>query len=100
MDLEGCSMVEFRRDREGRPVLMEVNPRMGGSVSLAMRAGVNFPQLAFDWQAGRALQLFAGYRTGVRLRWLGGDILNLRAAYVMQGHPDVPSRRAATTRFV
>jgi hypothetical protein len=29
MNLEGCSMVEFRRDRFGRPAVMEVNPRMG-----------------------------------------------------------------------
>src|SRR5262249_41675697 len=34
MDLEGCSMVEFRRDRYGHPSLMEVNPRLGGSVAL------------------------------------------------------------------
>src|SRR5260221_1073831 len=32
MDLDGCSVVEFRRDRQGRPALMEVNPRMSGSV--------------------------------------------------------------------
>src|SRR6266851_319636 len=47
IDLEGCSMVEFRRDQRGRPALMEVNPRMGGSVALAIAAGVNFPQLLY-----------------------------------------------------
>ena len=31
-------MVEFRRDRQGQPVLMEVNPRMGGSLALAIAA--------------------------------------------------------------
>jgi hypothetical protein len=46
IDLEGCSMVEFRRDQVGRPMLMEVNPRMGGSIGLAISAGVNFPTAA------------------------------------------------------
>ena len=45
--LEGCSMVEFRRNAQGRPVLMEINPRIGGSVALAVRSGVNFPNMHY-----------------------------------------------------
>lgn len=78
MDLEGCSMVEFRRDTVGRPVLMEVNPRMGGSVALAIAAGVNFPRLLFDWKLGRHLHAVPDYRVGQRLRWLAGDIWNIK----------------------
>jgi predicted ATP-grasp superfamily ATP-dependent carboligase len=100
MDLEGCAMVEFRRDREGRPVLMEVNPRMGGSVGLAIAAGVNFPGLMRDWTLGNRLREVHSYAVGKRLRWLAGDIWNLKCAFENQGHPDVPPRFKAVGTFL
>ena len=100
MDLEGCSMVEFRRDRHRRPILMEVNPRMGGSVALAISAGVNIPQLMYDWKLDRALQEYATYRVGKRLRWLAGDVWNLKCIFENQGQPDVPPRLTAAAAFV
>ncbi|PYN86347.1 MAG: hypothetical protein DMD87_18070 [Candidatus Rokuibacteriota bacterium] len=40
----GVAMVEFKYDREsGRYWLMEINPRLWGSVALAIDAGVDFP---------------------------------------------------------
>jgi predicted ATP-grasp superfamily ATP-dependent carboligase len=98
MDLEGCSMVEFRRDREGNPVLMEVNPRMAGSVALAISAGVNFPHLLYAWAMGEPLQEVSGYRVGRRLRWVEADLWNLKWALTGPGQPDVlPPARALTT---
>lgn len=83
-------MVEFRRDCEGRPVLMEINPRIAGSVALAINAGVNFPTLLSRWALGEPLPIVADYRVGARLRWLGGDIWNFKSLFDSQGHPDVP----------
>jgi predicted ATP-grasp superfamily ATP-dependent carboligase len=100
IDLEGCSMVEFRRDEAGRPVLMEVNPRMGGSVGLAISAGVDFPMLLHDWGLGRPLTEVTTYRVGQRLRWLVGDIWNLKGVFDGQGRPDVPSSADALARFL
>jgi predicted ATP-grasp superfamily ATP-dependent carboligase len=100
MGLEGCSMVEFRRDRQGRPALMEVNPRMGGSVALALEAGIDFPKLLFDWKVGTPLRTVRSYRVGRRLRWLPGDIRNLTSVFDSQGRPDVPGRIPAALRFV
>jgi predicted ATP-grasp superfamily ATP-dependent carboligase len=100
MGLEGCSMVEFRRDRDGQPVLMEVNPRMGGSVALAIAAGVNFPRLLANWKLGGHLEAVRSYAVGKRLRWLPGDIWNLKCAFENQGHPDLPSRSRALRTFV
>ena len=100
IDLEGPSMVEFRRDAEGRPVLMEVNPRMGGSVALAMSAGVNLPMLTYNWAVGNRLQEVSSYHVGSKLRWLAGDIWNLKCAFDSQGEPDVPTRRRATAEFL
>jgi len=98
--LEGCSMVEFRRDRAGKPILMEINARPAGSLALAVRCGVNFPQLLYNWVMGRPLQPVESYRVGKRLRWLSGDIWNLNQVIDHQGQPDVPpSGRAIRTFF-
>jgi predicted ATP-grasp superfamily ATP-dependent carboligase len=100
IDLDGCSMVEFRRDRHGRPILMEVNPRLAGSVALAISAGVNLPQLMVDWKLGRALREQVSYRVGRRLRWLAGDIWSLKGVFEHQGRPDEPPWLAAAATFV
>jgi predicted ATP-grasp superfamily ATP-dependent carboligase len=52
IDLEGYSHVEFRRDVEGRPLLMEVNARLSGSIELASRSGVDFPLMLWQWATG------------------------------------------------
>jgi predicted ATP-grasp superfamily ATP-dependent carboligase len=91
MDLDGCGMVEFRRDRGGRPVLMEVNARMGSSVGLAVRAGVDFPSLLLAWAIGRELRPVTTYRVGERLRWLVGDMWFLNTAFAREPGPDVPT---------
>jgi predicted ATP-grasp superfamily ATP-dependent carboligase len=99
IDLEGCSMVEFRRNREGRPVLMEINPRMGGSLALAISCGVNFPKLMYDWKLGRRLEATTHYRVGQRLRWVAGDVWNIKTVMQRQGQVDVPRRDAALVNF-
>jgi predicted ATP-grasp superfamily ATP-dependent carboligase len=90
LDLEGYSEVEFRRDAEGRAGLMEINPRLSASVEIAVRAGVPFPRLLYDWASGGCLQECKGYRSGVRMRWLGGDLSWLQKSLADQGHPDAP----------
>jgi predicted ATP-grasp superfamily ATP-dependent carboligase len=98
--LEGYSEIEFRRDRDGRPVLMEINPRLSASVEIAVRAGVNFPLLLYMWAAGEPLRESTGYRTGYRMRWLGGDIYYLRDTFRHQGRPDIPPRGRAVGMFL
>jgi predicted ATP-grasp superfamily ATP-dependent carboligase len=100
MDLEGCSMVEFRRDRAGRPVLMEVNPRMGGSVALAIAAGVDFPALVRPWALGLTVPTVWTYRVGVRRRWLAGDIESLKHALKTERGDDVPPRSQVIATFL
>jgi predicted ATP-grasp superfamily ATP-dependent carboligase len=98
-NLDGCSMVEFRRDRAGRPVLMEVNARLPGSVALAISAGVNFPRLLYGWALGEPLQEIRDYEVGRRLRWLSGDVWYLKCVREGQGRPDTPSLGRALTTF-
>ena len=46
LDLEGCCEVEFRRDAEGRPLLMEINARLSGSVEVAISIRRTVPRSA------------------------------------------------------
>jgi predicted ATP-grasp superfamily ATP-dependent carboligase len=100
IELEGYAEVEFRRDRDGRPVLMEINPRLSASVEIAVRAGVNFPRLLFAWAAGEPLWSVSAYRTGRRMRWLGGDYYHLKETLAHQGRPDVPPAGRAIGTFL
>ena len=79
---------------------MEINPRMAGSVALAISAGVDFPRLLYAWARQEPLHEIREYRVGRRLRWLPGDVWNLRMTFENQGRPDIPSRSAAVTTFL
>lgn len=71
----GVAMVEFKRDdRDGQLRLMEINGRFWGSLELAIAAGVDFPNLALDVAVGTRRSPQPSYRTGLRSRWLGGDL--------------------------
>lgn len=102
MDLEGYSEVEFRRDSAGRPLLMEVNPRLAASLEVAVRAGVDFPALIARWALGDHIDVQRGYRVGLKLRWLGGDLAWLGSAlgHRAVGEPDATSGSIAVKTFV
>jgi len=89
IDLEGYSEVEFRRDAAGVPYLMEINPRLSASVEVAVRAGVDFPHLLYQWASGEPIERVAGYRIGGWIRHLGGDINTTIASLRQRGRPGV-----------
>lgn len=99
LGLEGYSEVEFRRDDRGVPVLMEINPRLSGSVEVAMRAGVDIPELMRLWASGEPVPTVRDYRPGVRLRWLDGDLRWIAGTLLHQGQPDVAPAGAAVAAF-
>lgn len=45
LNIKGPSCMQLKRDERGRPKLIDVNPRMGGTTIIATLAGVNFPEL-------------------------------------------------------
>jgi predicted ATP-grasp superfamily ATP-dependent carboligase len=80
LEWQGVAMVEFKVDaRDGRPMLMEINPRFWGSLQLAIDAGVDFPRLLCRQALGEALEPVLSYAEGVRSRWLLGDLDHLTA---------------------
>jgi len=71
----GVAMVEFKRDtRDGSLRLMEINARFWGSLQLAIDAGVDFPWILARLASGESVEPVRDYRTGVRSRWLLGDL--------------------------
>lgn len=81
----GVAMVEFKRERAtGRWALMEVNPRLWGSLPLAVACGVNFPWLWARLSAGEALARPRSYPAGRRLRFLVHDLATLRLGGVLR----------------
>ena len=72
----GVAMLEFRRTPDGRALLMELNPRLWGSLQLAIDAGVDFPSLLVALHRGMEIPPVRP-RIGVRTRWLLGDLDHL-----------------------
>jgi predicted ATP-grasp superfamily ATP-dependent carboligase len=86
--VEGPSEVEFRRDASGRPLLMEINPRLAGTLENAIHSGVDFPQMIWQWGTGQPIEPVTSYKTGVRTRWLAGDLRWLWDSLAQPGRPD------------
>jgi predicted ATP-grasp superfamily ATP-dependent carboligase len=91
IELEGYAEVEFRRDTDGKPYLMEINPRLSASVEVAVRSGVDFPYLLYRWALGEPITRVNGYQTGRWMRYLSGDIVSLVEALEERGRPGVAS---------
>lgn len=99
-NLEGYCEVEFRRDSTGKPYLMEINPRLSASVEVAVRSGVDFPYLIFQWASGKPVDRVTGYRTGLWMRYLLGDFITTGQAILQRGRPGVPSPIRAIGDFL
>lgn len=87
----GVAMLELRRARDGRAVVMEVNPRLWGSLQLAVDAGADFPALVVALFRGEPLPAVSP-RAGVRVRWLRGDLDHLGIAWRSAAQRDAVGR--------
>jgi predicted ATP-grasp superfamily ATP-dependent carboligase len=95
IDLEGYCLVEFRRDSAGKPYLMEINARLSAGIEQAVRAGVDFPYLLYQWASGGRIDEVQGYHIGEWMRFLWGDIAATAVALQQRGRPGVtPPARA------
>jgi predicted ATP-grasp superfamily ATP-dependent carboligase len=97
--LEGLCEVEYRRDKAGRPLLMEINARIAGTIENAVHSGVDFPLMLWQWATGEPVERVDSYRTGIRTRWLRGDMRWLRDNFRRVGRPDSVSRTKALWMF-
>jgi carbamoyl-phosphate synthase large subunit len=69
--------VQFRRDTAGRPALLEVNPRVPGTLPLTVASGVDMPRLALDSLRGRTLPEHADFRDVAMVRFLEERFIQL-----------------------
>jgi predicted ATP-grasp superfamily ATP-dependent carboligase len=97
--IQGSCEVEFRRDASNRALLMEINPRLAGTIYNAIHSGIDLPLMTWQWAAGLPVDRASGYRTGVRTRWLHGDLRWLQETPRRAGRPDGMSRARALWTF-
>ena len=68
--LTGVANVQLRRDSNGVPALLEVNPRFPGAMPLTIAAGVDMPSLALDLALGLELPHEVPFRELANVRYL------------------------------
>ncbi len=81
--------VQCRRDRAGCPALLEVNPRMPGTLPLTIASGVDMPRLALDALLGRPVPAHVGFREVAVVRFLDERFVEL--ADVLESAEPVPT---------
>jgi protein-tyrosine-phosphatase/predicted ATP-grasp superfamily ATP-dependent carboligase len=99
LEWDGIAMVEFRRNKGTQnPVLMEVNGRYYGSLSLSVQAGIDFPY--YEWQLAHneRPQPPATYLTGLRWRWTNGEVIRLHDLWA--GSNGLPSRQSLYNELI
>jgi carbamoyl-phosphate synthase large subunit len=62
--------VQCKRDRDGSPALLEVNPRIPGTLGLTIASGVDMPRLALQALLGRRLPSHLDFRELAVVRYL------------------------------
>lgn len=73
----GLAMVEFRIHKETKfPYVMEINPRLWGSLAVDIHSGIDFPSLTLDLAYDKKPQSNLNPKKGIFVRWLFlGDFL-------------------------
>lgn len=70
LNWHGVAMVEFKRsDRDGEFYLIEINPKLWGSLDLAIQSGCDFPVWIVRALLGEELGS-NGYRAGLTYQWV------------------------------
>lgn len=72
LNFTGIAELEFKQSVDGRPLLLDVNTRAWGWISLCSDAGVDFPWLLFQLAAGREIEAMTA-QPGVRWVRLATD---------------------------
>ncbi len=78
----GLAMVEFKCSDDGRYWLMEINPRLWGSLALAIDAGVDFPYGLLCLATGQTTPAQPEYKINYHTRVLLPDLIWIRNQFV------------------
>jgi carbamoyl-phosphate synthase large subunit len=80
--------VQCRRDGDGRPALLEVNPRMPGTLGLTIASGVDMPRLALAALRGRPVPAEMDFREMAVVRFLDERFID--PAEILSSEPALP----------
>lgn len=61
--------------RDGKPKIMEINPRINGTVKICYFAGYDVAKMIYDDSMGLAVPVTKEYEDGLRLRYFHMDVL-------------------------
>ncbi len=74
LEWHGVAMVEFKMRQDGAFWLMEINPRLWGSLALSIDAGVNFPLGLLLVASVEKLPPQPAFKAGYYTRYVAGDL--------------------------
>jgi predicted ATP-grasp superfamily ATP-dependent carboligase len=78
MHWHGPCQADFMVDEQtGVAYLIDINPRLWGSLTQAIASGVDFPHLIYRIARDGDVEPVTTYRTGVVTRWIGGELAAL-----------------------
>jgi len=73
----GPCQSDFIVDGSDAPYLIDINPRLWGSLTQAIAAGVDFPYLIYRIAREGDVEAIRSFKTGVVTRWIGGELAAL-----------------------
>lgn len=79
LHLSYVNNIQFRRDKDGTPRLLEINPRIPGTICLTVEAGLNLPLAACCLALGEKMTLPAP-EIGVQVMRFAGAVFTRRPA--------------------
>lgn len=73
---KSCADIDLIRDpRDGVAKIMEINPRVSGSVKICFKAGVDMARQILESALNKPVTEYSNYTVGIRLRALHTDLL-------------------------
>jgi len=82
LNWHGVCQADFLVEQStGIPYLIDLNPRLWGSLTQAIASGVDFPYLMYLLALRGEVEPVLDFKTGVRTRWLWGDLRTFPQAF-------------------
>lgn len=66
----GLAQVEFKLDAEGKPRLMEINPKFWGTLELSIKAGIDFPFLLYQMLTNGDIKPVFHFKKNLIILWV------------------------------
>ena len=82
MNWHGVAQVEFKKDGNGVPRLMEINPKFWGTLELSIAAGLNFPYMLYRMTMDGDIEPNFSYERNLQIWWYFAHLPQIFLAYV------------------